>query len=156
MKKEKFCTHCHLIHDANEVKRSYGKESAVYLGGFHSAGCYTKHLMKMEKIIPIEWTRASIMNGKLPEMSKRKNSNECSDLVLVFCKDGEIRTGRYYKKERKWLIYGICGQPLDFVRYWAVNISDETEKMKARMIQDEKFDKEAADFCALGSNITDV
>jgi len=153
-KTQKYCTHCHLIHDVNEVKRVYGKESSVLAGGFCSSGCYTKYTMKLTAIAPVKWTRVSY--GYMPKMSTRPNSDKCSDLLLVFCEDGEIRTGRFYEKEYKWLVTGVCGAPVGFVRYWSVNLSDETEKMKARMIQDEKFDKEAADFCALGSNITDV
>jgi hypothetical protein len=105
----------------------------------------------------IKWTMCGLQYGGWPEMSKRKNSDKCSDLVLVFCEDGEIRTARLYKKDYSWVITGVCGAPRGFVKYWSsVNITDETEKMKAQMKKDEKWIKDAEDFQSLGSNVTDV
>jgi hypothetical protein len=90
-------------------------------------------------------------------MSKRPNSDKCSDLLLIFCEDGEIRTGRFYEKGCRWVVTGVTGAPLDFVRYWStLNLTEETEKMKARTEADNKWIKDAEAFQSLGSNITDV
>ena len=157
-KDEKICKNqeCNIVHSAAEIKRQYGKESAVYLGGFHSAGCYTKYLTRMKEVAPVKWTRASVLYGKLPEASKRLNSSECSDLLLIFCSDGEIRTGRFYHKTHTWLVTGVCGQPLDFVKYWAVNINNEIDKMKAKMKYDDEMTRQSEEWQSQGSNVTDV
>lgn len=40
----RMCKGCETLYDENKVKRSLGVESMVYLLGYCSAGCYTRHL----------------------------------------------------------------------------------------------------------------
>jgi hypothetical protein len=134
MKKDINCKHCGEPHDKKTVERVYGKDSMVALGGFCSAECYTKNF-KRKTFVPsvLNWNKAAFV----PDM--RLSSGDCSDLVLVFCKDGEIRTGRYHKigKIHSWSVTGVCGQPEDYVVYWAVNITSEKEKLNARMKEEQ-------------------
>ena len=46
--KEK-CTFCRTLYDPKTVKRVYGKESPVFLGGYCSAACYTKDILHTKK-----------------------------------------------------------------------------------------------------------
>jgi hypothetical protein len=157
-KSERVCPNCFNVHDIKETARVYGKESMVVLSGHCSAKCYTEHSLRLKTDTKVKWTMCGLQYGGWPEMSKRPNcKNECSDLLLVFCEDGEIRTGRFYKKNCSWMITGVCGAPQGFVRYWStLNITEETEKMKARTEADNKWIKDAEDFQSQGSRVTDV
>lgn len=42
------CKQCGIEHDIQDVKRRFGAESSVYLGGYCSAQCYTKSLTDTE------------------------------------------------------------------------------------------------------------
>ena len=53
----------------------------------------------------------------------------CSDRVLVFCSDGEIRFARYYKIISDWAVEGCGGKRDGFVVYWSVNTTEEAEKL---------------------------
>lgn len=41
---------CRKEHRSSEVARIFGKESALYLSGYCSAGCYTKDLTQPKTI----------------------------------------------------------------------------------------------------------
>jgi len=43
------CNYCGKEYDKKEIRRIYGKDSMVDLGGFCSAGCYTAFILKLEK-----------------------------------------------------------------------------------------------------------
>lgn len=60
----KNCKNCNKVIDLKEVKRVFGKESSVALGGFCSARCYTLHNIKI-----IEPTGLQKAIGKLSIMT---------------------------------------------------------------------------------------
>ena len=74
-----------------------------------------------------------VKSGQLPESSDRAFNETkikgCSDRVLVFCSDGQIRFGRYHKIFPTWNVEGCRNHMEDFVVYWSVNITEEAEKL---------------------------
>lgn len=125
---QKFCNQCGRFHDRDEVKRTLGKESGPYQGGFCSARCFTLNITNKENPpTPIAWI--PVAAGKLPEPSKRghkeTSSEGASDRMLVMCKDGQERFARYYNQTHLasdftfWNVEGCAGQPKDFVTHYA-------------------------------------
>lgn len=95
----------------------------------------------------INWI--SVKSGQLPEPSDKAFNfikiKGCSDRVLVFCSDGEIRFARYHEIFSDWNVEGCGGKRDGFVLYWALNITEEAEtlmeieKLRAKL---QKADKE--------------
>lgn len=44
IKKEAKCNHCHIIYDQVWVRKVYGQDSKIVVGGFCSAECYINSL----------------------------------------------------------------------------------------------------------------
>jgi len=121
MSKDRICKQCKEPHDIKTVARVYGEESAVYAGGFCSAGCYTKYATKKTLYIPINWLPVGEF---LPESTKKgfeaTSVRGTSDRVLIFCNDNVERFGRYIHGQlNRWNVEGCAGQSADFVTHFA-------------------------------------
>lgn len=128
---------CGEIHSKKAIKRVFGEESMVYIGGYCSSHCYTEVANNKKSNTPtstINWI--PVKSGQLPIKSekayKETLSEGFSDKVLAFCSDATIRMARYHNQLECWIVDSCSSSFSDFVRYWAVNITEEAEKLKLR------------------------
>jgi hypothetical protein len=122
--KESFCKipECGTAFNKEEVGRVLGKESAPYLHGYCCARCYTLDVVcKAPEKTKIHWIPVS---KDLPHSTEGGYTatlvRGTSDRVLIFCKDGQERFGRYVHGTMKnWNVEGCAGQPDDYVTNFA-------------------------------------
>lgn len=79
------CKGCGIEYNRSNVAREYGRESSVYLGGYHSAFCYTE----------------SIQKKSIPPLDKNGLIEICGSVVPI------------HEVERVWKLYCTTDSPLN-------------------------------------------
>lgn len=96
------CKGCGIPYNSSNVAREYGRESKVYLGGYHSAACYTDSTTK-NQLTPID------KNGLI---------EICGSVIPI------------HELERVWKVYCTLGSPLNLKAENEKLIKDKAELLE--------------------------